>query len=158
MGLATLKPHRPEGQCSITVWLERLCVWTGYYLTGWRGGGDGVKRRRAGMTGGEGSGSCQLSKRSLLWQGHWPGQPGLSQPCRPSPPSPQQLMTRPQLLIIRLMESHWSGTVRASRGPCVSNGIILKEGGGWGMKQVALKGRYFFKYPSIKKSRIWLIN
>lgn len=26
----------------------------------------------------------------------------------------------------------------------MSNGIILKEGGGWGMKQVGLLDRYFF--------------
>lgn len=31
-------------------------------------------------------------------------------------------------------------------GPCVSNGIILKEGGGWGMKQVGLLDRYFFSF------------
>lgn len=105
MGPATLKPHRPEGQCSISLVGEVVCLnWL--LLDGLEGWGDGVKRRRAGMTGGEGSGSCQLSKRSLLWRGHWPGQPGLSQPGRPSPPNPQQLMTRPQLLIIRLIESH----------------------------------------------------
>lgn len=45
-------------------------------------------------------------------------------------------------------------------GPCVSNGIILKEGGGWGMKQVGLQGRYFFflKFSSFKKSWHGLVN
>lgn len=39
-------------------------------------------------------------------------------------------------------------------GPCVSNGIILKEGGGWGMKQVGLTAGtfFFFKFYSFKKS------
>lgn len=56
-------------------------------------------------------------------------------------------MTRPQLLIIRLMESHWSGTVRARGGPCVCNWISVREGEGWGIKAVGLQMQVFFPSP-----------
>lgn len=43
-------------------------------------------------------------------------------------------------------------------GPCVSNGIILKEGGGWEAKQLDFMAGSFLSCPFKKKSCYGLVH